>query len=74
MNYAKQKNTTNVGIAVRNFDKIKDQFLLDIEGVKMMEDIPDELVVNWDQSGINMFQCLTGLWNEREPSKLRYKV
>ena len=37
---------------MRNFDKIKDQFLLDIKGVKMMEDIPDELVVNWDQIGI----------------------
>ena len=52
MNYVKQKSTTKAGIAVRNFDKIKDQFLLDIKGVKMMEDIPDELVVNWDQTGI----------------------
>ena len=52
MNYVKRKSTTKAGIAVRNFDKIKDQFLLDIKGVKMMEDIPDELVVNWDQTGI----------------------
>ena len=46
MNYVKRKSTTKVGIAVRNFDKIKDQFLPDIKGVKVMEDIPDELVVN----------------------------
>ena len=52
MNYVKQKSTTKAGITVRNFDKIKDQFLLDIKGVKMMEEIPDELVVNWDQTGI----------------------
>ena len=52
MNYVKRKSTTKAGITVSNFDKIKDQFLLDIKGVKMMEEVPDELVVNWDQIGI----------------------
>ena len=52
MNYVKRKSTTKAGITVRDFDKIKDQFLLDIKGVKMMEEIPDELVINWDQTGI----------------------
>lgn len=52
MNYVKRKSTTKEGIAVSNFDKIKDQFLLDIKGVKVMEEIPDELVISWDQIGI----------------------
>lgn len=52
MNYVKRKSTTKGGLTVSNFDKIRDQFLLDIKGVKMMEEIPDELVINWDQTGI----------------------
>ena len=43
---------TKAGITVSNFDQIKGQFLLDIKGVKMMEEISDELVINWDQTGI----------------------
>ena len=52
INYVKQKCTTKAGITVSNFDQIKGQFLLDIKGVKMMEEISDELVINWDQTGI----------------------
>ena len=41
-------------ITVNNFDGIKEQFLLDIQTAVEMEDIPPELVFDWDQTGISI--------------------
>ena len=37
---------------VKNFDEVKKHF--DIKGVVEMEEIPPELIFNWDQMGINI--------------------
>ena len=52
MNFVKRKATTKGRFAISNFEAVKTQYLLDIKGVKMMEEIPDELMINWDQTGI----------------------
>ena len=39
---------------VKNFDAVKEQLLFDIKGVVEMEEIPPELIFNWDQTGINI--------------------
>jgi len=52
MNYVKRKATTKARFSVSNFEAVKTRFLLDIKGVKMMEEILDELVITWDQTGI----------------------
>ena len=41
-------------ITVNSFDSIKEQFLFDIQTAVEMEDIPPELVLNWDQTGISI--------------------
>ena len=38
---------------VQNFDEIKAQFLLDIKTAISFEEIPAQLVINWDQTGIH---------------------
>ncbi len=38
---------------VKNFDEIKQDFLFDIKGVVEMEEIPPDLIFNWDQTGIS---------------------
>ena len=35
---------------MEDFDAVKEQYLLDIKNVI---EIPDELVINWDQTGIH---------------------
>lgn len=49
----KRKATTKSKITVTNFDILKEQFLLDIKVVVEMEEIPSDLIINWDQTGIN---------------------
>ena len=53
MGYVKRRGSTAAKVAVSNFEEVKQQFLLDIKVVVEMEEIPSELVINWDQTGIN---------------------
>ena len=53
MGLVKRKGTTKAKVSVENFDALKAQFLLDIRVVAEMEEIPPDLVINWDQTGIN---------------------
>lgn len=58
-------------MTVTNFERIKEQFLLDIQTVVEMEDVPMELVFNWDQTGISIVPGAEGVktsgnhWNQR---------
>ena len=60
----KRKTKTKVRFAISNFEAVKGKFLLDIKRVTMIEEIPDELVINWDQTGIKF---LRGRWLRRDP-------
>ena len=53
MDFVKRKATTKKPkLTVSNFEELKDQFLMDIKAITSMEDIPDEMIVNWDQTAI----------------------
>ena len=53
MGYVKRRASTKAKVAVQKFDELKTQFLLDIKVVVEMDEIPPELVINWDQTGIH---------------------
>ena len=53
MNFVKQKATTKKPkFTVANFEELKAQFLMDIKAIVSIEDIPDDMIVNWDQTAI----------------------
>ena len=57
-------------ISIENFEEVKAQFLLDIKAVVEMEDIPFDLIINWDQTGIHYVSV--GSWTmDKEGSKSR---
>ena len=35
------------------FEALKQGFLLDIKNIVSLEEIPPDLIINWDQTGIN---------------------
>jgi len=53
MGCVKRMSSTAAMISVSNFEELKQQFLLDIKVVVELEKISSELVINWDQTGIN---------------------
>ena len=38
---------------VENFGQVKEDFLLDVKNIVLMDEIPGELIINWDQTGVN---------------------
>ena len=50
-----------------DFEQVKKQFLKDVTETVLMEEIPPELVLNWDQSGINIVPA--SLWTMNQQGK-----
>ena len=52
MNLVIRKGSTAVKVLPSNFEKLKKQFLSDVCSTIVIEDIPEKLIINWDQSGL----------------------
>jgi len=68
MGYVKRKATTKAKVTVENFAQLKSDYLLEIKNVIAMDEIPSQLVINFDQTGLNIVP--TSDWTmEAEGSK-----
>ena len=69
INFVPRKPTTSKSkSSVKDFAKAKKEFLQEVVSTVEMEDIPPELIMNWDQNGIKMVPTTT--WTmERKRSK-----
>ena len=55
MDFVKRKATTSKSKNnVADFLQLKESFVMDVRTTVMMEEIPSELVLNWDQTGIKL--------------------
>jgi len=53
MGMVKRRASTKAKTTVINFDELKETFLQDIKHSMLMDEIPPELVINFDQTGIH---------------------
>ena len=53
MGMVKQRACSKAKVDVERFETLKEGFLLDIKSIISFEEIPPDLVINWDQTGIN---------------------
>ena len=68
MGFVKRKCSTSGKISVDQFDKAKEIFLADVAAEVLMKDIPENLILNWDQTGLSVVP--TGDWTmEKEGAK-----
>uniref|UniRef100_A0A1X7UUQ0 DDE-1 domain-containing protein n=1 Tax=Amphimedon queenslandica TaxID=400682 RepID=A0A1X7UUQ0_AMPQE len=72
MSFVKRKGTTKSKVTVEHFEEVKQQYLLDIKAVVEMEEIPDELIINWDQTGINYVPM--SQWTMAEKGSKRVQI
>ena len=73
MNFVKRKVTTAKSKhAVVEFERLKEEFLQEVVATVEMEEIPSELVLNWDQTGIKIVQSNT--WTIEEQGSKRVDV
>ena len=51
MGFVKRRGTTSKSkIGVENFCKLKEDFLQAVSSTVLMEEIPPEIILNWDQT------------------------
>ena len=60
MSFVKRKVSNAGKVLVSEFNELKEQFLADITAEVVMHDIPPDLIVNWDQTGLKIIP--TGDW------------
>jgi hypothetical protein len=53
MEFVKRRANTKTNISLPDFERYKAQFIFDVIAVIEMEEIPSDLVINWDQTGIH---------------------
>ena len=52
MGMVKRRASSNSTVNVKEFDVLKEEFMLSIRNVMNLEDISPALIINWDQTGI----------------------
>ena len=57
MNFVKRRGSSTAKLTVVNFEAVKEQFIINVNTAVEMEDIPPQLVFNWDQTGISTVPC-----------------
>jgi hypothetical protein len=64
MGLVKRKATKGVKHLPDDFEEIKKSYTSRVQKVVQTFDIPDSLIINWDQTGVNMVPC--GNWTMEE--------
>lgn len=54
MGYSKRRANSKFKVPVANFIQLKTQFLLDVKACVTLEDIPHDLILNWDQTALKI--------------------
>ena len=54
MGYIKRKYSNAGKLSLAQFEEFKDEFWADVKVEALINDIPKELIFNWDQTGIQV--------------------
>ena len=72
MNFTKWRTFTKHSHPADELEKEKEAFLSEILNRVSLNDIPPELIFNWDQTGINLVP--TALWTLDKEGKMRIEI
>ena len=53
MGMVKHRANTKTKVTVEDFEELKKLFLLDVRNIVQMDEVPAQLIINWDQTGID---------------------
>ena len=72
MDGVKRHASTTGKISAANFAQLKAQFLFDVQIIREMEEIPEDLIVNWDQTSIHYVPVLN--WTMQQEGFKRVEI
>ena len=72
MGFVKRRASTSAKVSLPHFESLKTQFLLDVMVNVQMDEIPNELIINWDQTAINYIP--SGSWTMAKSGSQRVEI
>ena len=72
MGFVKRKCSTSGKIPMLQLEELKEVFLADLAAEVVMKDIPKELILNWDQTGVPIIP--TGDWTMEKEGASRVSI
>ena len=72
MGMVKRRVSSKAKVDVEKFEALKQGILLDIKLIVSLEEIPPDLIINWDQTGINYVPV--GSWTMEKEGAQRVKL
>ena len=71
MNFVKRKANTKAKLAVADFIELKSQFISDIKAFKDLEEVPDYLILHWDQTALKYVPVAERTMEKQESKKVK---
>ena len=68
MGYVKRKCSNAGKVAVPHFNQLQADFLADVQAEVVMNEIPLELILNWDQTALHLVP--TGQWTMNKSGEI----
>ena len=72
MGYVKRKACSKAKVDPEHFEKLKEDFLLEIKSIVSIDEIPDELILNFDQTALNYVPVTP--WTMEEEGAKRVEI
>jgi len=72
MRFVKHKASTGVKVDSEVFKELQGQYLSDIRSVVKMENVPPDLIINWDQTAIKY--VLVSNWTREQKGSKRVEI
>ena len=72
MGFVKRRGNTKAKVTVDHFDEVRTQFLFNINATVKMQEIPSDLSINWDQTGIKIVPVSS--WTMEQKGAKRIEV
>jgi hypothetical protein len=69
MGFVKRRATTRSKVSIEDFQERKDQFLIDVKTIVTLEEVPLELIINWDQTAMHYIPVSASWTMEAEGSR-----
>ena len=73
MNFVQRRATMAKGkFAIENFKEKRNQFLSDLVSIVELEEIPPELVLNWEQTGIKLVPASSWMMHNKGSQRVEH--
>ena len=73
MGFVKCRGTTKCSISAENFESLREEYLNNVSTTVIMEDIPPEMVLNWDQTGLRIIPSKSWTMEKRGSRRVELK-